>query len=605
MSLKHPSRFLKSSVLVLPLLVFNLSLSGAQADTLPDWSSAGYLGAGVLPISGDITDDAACVITPDELAATYGVTPDDADDDSAGLQAAIDHVRDRCAGDYTSLSLIELPSGTLHTTTEIHVDASFLIIRGQGSAATRIIFEAGDDTVYDDIPDFDLSAMEGPGSANGGWIWPGRGAFRVQTRSVDPDYQEDYENAPANRADFFEGSVNFHWKTGLVVVENSAAGDTTIVLENADALQVGDSVWLGVPNTANMYAEQHVDPDDWSATEFMRQQIFTVVGVRGGAITIDRPLEFDLPHDSTADGSEPIDGQVRDAKVVPLTVVAGVGLENFTLTQVLPGQTPDEAVFNYTNLDPSRAMNGIVFKWAVNSYVRGVHTHMTGSHAVVTEMVRNIQIESNTFEGAWNKGAGGTGYVRISKAWDSLIRDNTLRGMRHLALQWSASHNVVQGNDLDADINLHGGWERYNLIENNIVRVPYEHRNCSPDCAPGDETWYPIWWGAGAHAGDWSGATGPRNVFFNNSLQKQTEPGGSFVDYAPYGSSPGIVFMFGWDRETPEGSHWAHLAIDGTPIDTWTGNEEAAYFTAPHTGVNAQCSSTATSLVDATQTCSP
>jgi hypothetical protein len=95
---------------------------------------------------------------------------------------------------------------------------------------------------------------------------------------------------------------------------------------------------------------------------------------------------------------------------------------------------------------------------------------------------------------------------------------NVLRGLRHITLQWSASGNVVIGNDMDSDLNLHGGWERRNLFELNRVRVPYEHRsgNCQSNCGGegGDEkddsTWFPIWWGAGQKAVKWSGRPGRR-----------------------------------------------------------------------------------------------
>jgi hypothetical protein len=589
------------------LVAFSLAVmlwfpAQAQNNPLPDWTQAGYRGTGFLPTNENLTDDDLCIVTPDELAEQFGVIPDDGVGDSASLQNAIDDIREHCAGDYNQMALIELPIGILNISTEIHVDISFLIIRGQGAALTHFIFEPGEDTIYDGIPDFDLSAMEGIGTANGGWIWPGRGAFRVQTRAVHEDYQEDYETSPANRRDFFEGSVNFHWKTGIAVAENGQQGDRTITLRSTDTVSVGDTVWVGAPNTAKMYTEQGVDPDDWIWSEYMRQQMFTVMAIEGDTITLDKPLEFDLPRDSTADGSEPINGEVREAKVIPLKVVEGVGFENFSLTQVLPGHDASEAAFNYTNIDPLRAMHGFVFKWAINSYVRGVGTEMTGSHAVVTEMARHIQIQDSVFTGAWNKGAGGNGYFRLSKVWDSLVQHNTLRGLRHLAVLWSASGNVIQDNNIDADLNLHGGWERYNLFQNNYVRVPFEHRNCSPNCQPADETWYPIWWGAGAHAGEWAGATGPQNVFYNNILQKQMTSGG-YEDFAPYGISLGTIFMFGWDSDTPAGSYWAHLATDGVPIESWTGYEQIAYYEAPNTGVNARCRSRADSLVTADAIC--
>ena len=578
----------------------------AQTGTLPDWNNVGYRGSGSLPGSSDITGNSACIITASELASTYNVTAGDGQDDSAGLQNAIDYVRQNCAGDYDNLSLIELPAGVVNISTEIHVDASFLILRGQGSTGsgrTEIIFEPGSDTVYDGISDFDLGDMTGPGSSNGGWIWPGRGAFRVQTRAVHSSYNSDYQSAAANRKDFFEGSVNFHWKGGIVVTQNASAGDTTLTVQSTSGIQAGRPLWVGAPNTEKMYQEQGVDSSDWRWFEYMRQQIFTVTAVSGSTITLDRPLEFDVPRDSTADGSSAIDGKVRDAKVIPLQVVEGVGFEDFYLTQLVPGHNPSQAAFNYNNIDHYRAMHGLVFKWVDNGYVDNVRTYMTGSHAIVTEMSRHIQIQNSYLDGAWNKGKGGNGYFRFSKSWFGLVQNNTLRGLRHLAVQWSSSHNVIQNNDIDGDLNLHGGWERYNLFQNNTVRVPYEHRDCNPNCSPGAETWYPIWWGAGQHAGGWSGATGPQNIFYNNTLEKQLTSGGAYSTYTPYGNSTGTVFMFGWDRNTAAGSEWEHLAINGTDISTWTSNETVAYTTGSNAGVNAQCTSGASSLIGATLTC--
>ena len=329
----------RSVVVVLLLVVIGVYLS-AQSDVMPDWSHAGYRDTSVLPTDNEITDDPSCVITMQELATVYSVEADDNIDDSAGLQQAIDELRVGCEGSYDSLSLIELPVGTLNTSTEIHLDANFLILRGQGAHLTHFVFEPGPDTLYDNIPNFDLRAMKGARTSNGGWIWPGRGAFRIQPRAVHDDYAKDYTEAPPNRRDFYEGSVNFHWKAGIEITQNSAEGDLTIVVEDTETLSVGGYVWVAAPNTANMYTMQGVQPDDWSWQEYIRQQIFTVTAIEGERITLDRALEFDLPYDSTADGSAPIDGEVREAKIVPLTVIEGVGLEGFTLTQFIPDRDP-------------------------------------------------------------------------------------------------------------------------------------------------------------------------------------------------------------------------------------------------------------------------
>ncbi len=575
-----------------------------QANFLPDWSKAGYREGLPLPAASEITTNTTCVITSAELGQQFAVYANDNVDDSQGLQQAIDFVRANCAGSYNNLSLIELPSGSLNISKEIHVDANYLVIRGKGSdpassTTTKIIFNPDSNTRYDNIIDFDLAGMTDAGGGNGGWIWPGRGAFRVQTRDVHSSYATAYANAPENRKDIYEATVNVHWKHQNVT-QNAAQGDTKIKINSVAGFSAGKYAWVGAANTNKMYDQQGVLSAD-RLNMHMRQQIFKIVAVdtTNKTITIDKPLEFDLPMNSTADGSAPISG-TYNSRVAVLTMVEGVGFENFYLTQVAPGNlTAADALNNYNNLDYNGAINGLVFKWALNSYARNIRTYMTGSHPIVTEMAKNLQFENNYLEGSWNKGKGGNGYFRNSKLWDSIIKNNTLRSLRHLTLQWSASGNVVTANNIDADINLHGGWERYNLIENNTATISFYHRDCNPNCIVGDNsgTWYPIWWAAGEHAGGWSGATGPQNVFFRNTMKKQLTAGAAFTTYVPYGANNNTIYQFGWNRATSAGNGWEHLALNGIPLSTWTHQETQNFIANPNVGINANCNYAGTSLL--------
>ncbi|MGH3646041.1 MAG: discoidin domain-containing protein, partial [Micromonosporaceae bacterium] len=165
-----------------------------------------------------------------------------------------------------------------------------------------------------------------------------------------------------------------------------------------------------------------------------------------------------------------------------------------------------------------------------------------------------------------------------SRVWDSLYARNVSRNLRHFTFQWSASGNVVIGNDFDSDLNLHGGWERHNLFELNTVTVPYAHRsgNCTTNCGdeggggPDDSNWFPIWWGAGKKAVKWSGATGAQNVFFNNAMRKQlTSDTAPYQDYYP---DRHRIYQFGWN-----GTGYQHLDAGGTPIADWAHNEQRDY----------------------------
>lgn len=84
-------------------------------------------------------------------------------------------------------------------------------------------------------------------------------------------------------------------------------------------------------------------------------------------------------------------------------------------------------------------------------------------------------------------------------------------------------------------------------------------------------TWYPIWWAAGPKTIKWSGSSGPQNVFYDNTLIKQTTRDGAYVPYGPYGTQPGTAgaldpapqFEFGSDDADPRQFH--HLSPDAAP----------------------------------------
>ncbi|MFK4084811.1 discoidin domain-containing protein [Kribbella sp. NPDC020789] len=576
---------------------------------LPDWSKAGYRGGAPLPGPADINPDPNCQITADELASQYNVRADGSDA-TTGLQAAIDAIRTQCtpSAGYTKLSQITLPEGRITVTRQLGLDASYLLLRGAGQGRTVLVFRPDTNTRYDtltaDGSDWDEDGMTSGSSGKGGWLWPGRGLLRVQTREVAPKYAADYASAPANRKDIFEGSINQHWASGVPLREGSAIGTTQIKLAtnaNMALFQPGNYLWVGAANTAKFYQQQTVTDASKYTNLHMRQQIFqiTAVDATGRNLTIDKPLEFDLPLNSTADGSAAIDGTVYPSRVTPLKPVLGVGIEDLTITQdmtgmpKLAGGTYDlnkaDAVHNYGNMAPEYQMHGIVLKWAVNAWVRHVSTEMTGSHPIVTESAKNIQVQESSLDGAWNKGKGGNGYLRGSRVWDSLYAYNTTRNLRHFTFQWSASDNVAIGNNFDSDLNVHGGWERRNLFENNTVKVPFEHssKNCRSNCGdeggdvPDDSTWWPIWWAAGPKAVKWSGSSGPQNVVYNNDLSKQTTVNGAYQSYYPDRQR---LYQFGSNSADP--SKFQHLAVNGTTIADWAG-EETADYTVPNGGVNA------------------
>ncbi|GKU79744.1 DNRLRE domain-containing protein [Paenibacillus sp. L3-i20] len=593
------------AILASLLVISSLGVPTAQAAvdlSLPNWSTAGYKGGQSLPTTGTIID-----------LTTKGITASDGVDDSNALQQVINDIRSgvlKANGQVISESnraILKLPLGQIDFNKQIRVDASYITIQGAGNdpiTGTNIVFKPA--VTYSEDP-------ANPGAPLiDGKLWPGYAAFRVEDRTKHASDQT------------YEGSINFHWLSGQRVATSGGGtkGSTHVKVASGkgSTFQVGNTVYVGAANTVPFY-DQMQGPQQYRYNGHMRTQMFTVVSISGDTLTLDKPLEFDVPFSNG--GLLPADpggsNSIYYSKVMKVTAVKGVGFEDFYFTQDI-SYTPYATTINandydavtnpggvglkYKNEALEYAVHGILFKWSQDGWVKGIRTYMTGSHPIVTEFAKNMEIRNNIIFGSWNKGKGGHGYVRGSKLYDSKIIGNTIDRVRHLTLQWSATGNVVQQNTLTTDMNLHGGWERRNLIEQNTITIPFEHSSWGEGEGGQDVlegTWYPIWYGAGLHATKWSGSTGEQNVFFNNTMSKQETKDGPYVSYAPYNQLTAI-YQMGWD-----GSGWSHLQKpSGTFINTWGSNEKSDFSTSPNKGVYACLAYTGMSLLEtgtATNTC--
>src|SRR5690606_34770149 len=120
-----------------------------------------------------------------------------------------------------------------------------------------------------------------------GKTWPGYAAFRVETRIKHPDEPN------------YEGSINFHWKSGVKVAGSGGGtqGSNKIYLASGGGskFQVGQTIYVGACNTVEFLKATHVKPEDYR-NEHMRTQMFKVTAISGDTLTIDKPLEFDIPY---------------------------------------------------------------------------------------------------------------------------------------------------------------------------------------------------------------------------------------------------------------------------------------------------------------------
>jgi hypothetical protein len=503
-------------------------------------------------------------------AQDHGVIANDGLDDAQALQAIIDH---EVVDSEVALTLIQLPEGVINLGDEIHVDKSGLVIKGAGSdpqSGTSIVVSSWSPYGVDssNAPDFDKK------------YWPGFGAFRVESRQKHPNEQA------------YEGSINFHWKHSIEFGNTANIGDTSVQVESgkADKFSPNDLIYIGAATDAEFLDLGQVPESRRNATHLktghMRTQLFKVASVNNATdtITLDRPLEFSIPIKNESG---------YNSRAMPVTAIVNFGLQDFHLTmskegtaceayneQAVSSDNPMGVLYRYENVCPQDAIHGIILKWVQNGWVDNVQIEMMGSHPIVTEFAKDITISNNTIRGSWNKGAGGNGYVRGSKLYNSWIKDNDVKDIRHLALQWSATGNVVERNYLNVDLNLHGGWERNNVIRSNTIEVPFEHRSWANGAPEEGSTWQPIWIGSGDHASKWSGPTGPYNVFIDNMLSKATTESNPIARWNLF-DQPGIAYAFNWD-----GEKYQHINVNGAAASTW--NQQIAqdvYALMPSSGV--------------------
>ncbi|CCO36258.1 hypothetical protein BN14_10389 [Rhizoctonia solani AG-1 IB] len=172
-------------------------------------------------------------------------------------------------------------------------------------------------------------------------------------------------------------------------------------------------------------------------------------------------------------------------------------------------------------------------------------------------------------------------------ARDSWVRNiQTFMTGSHPIATEAARHIQIQDNYFD------GAWNK-GPAQAAVVRVETKKSIAG--------TWYPIWWGAGEKASKWSGASGPRNVFYRNYMIKQQVDGGEYVEYRPYfardGSLSSKIWQLGWDTQSPAGIRYSHLSTENrVPIKDWQSHELVDFSQSPAYGANSFLEDPHTSL---------
>lgn len=205
----------------------------------------------------------------------------------------------------------------------------------------------------------------------------------------------------------------------------------------------------------------------------LRRTLGEVAGVRGRQVYLSQPLGVDLP---------------AGARLCSLALRRGVRLEGLSVVYDIGG-APDPS--DYSNARPGHLVDGIRVRGALRPHLADLEVLHAGRHPLALDTVLAPRVERLRLVGAWNKGPGGNGYLRLTRVVRGRLQEVAAIGLRHVVLQWSTHDTVLGGLRTDADVNFHGGFSRRNRVEAAFLAPRPGHPWPAVVTTPVDAAWAP------------------------------------------------------------------------------------------------------------------
>ena len=224
----------------------------------------------------------------------------------------------------------------------------------------------------------------------------------------------------------------------------------------------------------------HLGSKKWNKKyPYLRQQIVKVnkYDKTKNLIYISKPITLGL--------------EAVKTKVISLDIVENVHLKDFTITQNVPNADIKDYSFVYENKLPDFQVDAVRFDYVAYSSIENVNILKAGRHSLVFENCYSLLADGLTIDSSWNKGKGGSGYLRVARTYFSEIKNSEIFNIRHLTLQWSSAKNHVHHLKMMVDINLHGGFTHDNIIDNITFYMPKRHHWSAIEHTPNEAKWAP------------------------------------------------------------------------------------------------------------------
>lgn len=243
--------------------------------------------------------------------------------------------------------------------------------------------------------------------------------------------------------------------------ETARAGNSFLKIEKVPSrLKSGSLILLRRPNDSDFLKK--IGSRCWQKSKpYIRQEIFQIIKLHKNHLFLDRPLTFDYP---------PKETEIR--LILP---AENVVLRNLTVSYEVTGGSKSPPKHIYRNLFPEKAVDLLRLEYTARVTLENLELLNAGRHALNLDKVYDVRVRKVRVAGAWNKGKGGYGYVRLARAFMCQLEDLEVTGIRHLTIQWSSSHNLLRRIYTEVDLNFHGGYPHHNLVTGVIFNIPREH----------------------------------------------------------------------------------------------------------------------------------
>ncbi len=177
-----------------------------------------------------------------------------------------------------------------------------------------------------------------------------------------------------------------------------------------------------------------------------------------------------------------------------------------------------------------------------NCWVSGCKILKSGTDPILLSGNHNT-LQNNFIDRCYNKGGSGNGYYDVRGDYN-LIKNDTIKRVRHFAIQQGAEFNVIVNCYIEGDVNFHNKDDGNNLLENNKIYLPTWHG-------------WDIFGTGGAIYGH--APPGLGNILFNN-ITNYKNTGARY-------SEDGVIYTF-TDYGAPDATTWVMPACDTFyPID--------------------------------------